>query len=515
MRDLRHDEIQRLLIMANKRGKSKLRCSIYARKSRLDTLKTSIDTQVSECKAFISKNSSLLTLEEGAIFFEDNVSGMSDERPEFQKLMTALKNQEYDVLIVTKVDRFSRDSQNTLKYLTLIEQYGGYFIAFDDFGDNSAAGILIKQVMWATSEFLVRRSVEDGMRVKGKRVKDGYSAGGVGNYGYRVIGKKYEIDPLESAAVYIVYDRFLHGCSYQEIINELETLGFKSRSGKRFSFSSIHGILTNVRNTGMNVWNSTAKRKVKKRVSKIDFEEVVCSEATTSIISKEDFDKVQAMLKLRATHRPNRAINHAYLLTSFINCKGCGSSMVGNSYRSGRDKTPLMVYSCPKHTKKKGGKCSTKNINALYLEQTVKDLVTEVVNKNIKNPTNPINPIDLVAKVTENNLRHQARCKSEILRLTHHEQRLLDILYAAPSDVLVKRTEAELAKSKLAKDKWLDVMNSSSVHTQAIHQGIHDHFKSGFSTEELFDDVVMARYLISTLIEGIEINNEQVNIRFF
>jgi hypothetical protein len=142
--------------------------------------------------------------------------------------------------------------------------------------------------------------------------------------------------------------------------------------------------------------------------------------------------------------------------------------------------------------------------------QKVKYLVTEVVNKNIKNPISPIKPIDLVEKATENNLRHQTRCKTEILRLSHHEEKLLDILYAAPIDVLVKRTEAELAKSKLAKDKWLDVMNSSSVHTQAIHQGIQDHFKSGFSTEELFGDVVMARYFISTLIEVIEINNEQV-----
>jgi site-specific DNA recombinase len=515
MRDLRHDEIQRLLIMANKKGKDKLKCCIYARKSREDILKTSIDTQISECTSFITKNSSLLTLEEGAIFFEDNVSGMTDDRPQFQKLMTAFRDKQYDVLIVTKVDRFSRDSQNTLKYLTLIEQYGGYFIAFDDFGDNSAAGILIKQVMWATSEFLVRRSVEDGMRVKGKRVKDGYSAGGVGNYGYKVNGKKYELDPIESAAVFIVYDRFLHGYSYQEIINELESLGFKSRTGKRFSFSSIHGILTNVRNTGTNVWNSTAKRKLKKRVSKIDFDEVVCDDATASIISKEDFEKVQAMLRLRATHRPNRAINHSYLLTSFIKCTGCGSSMVGNSYRCGRDKSPLMVYSCPKHIKKNGGGCSTKNINALYIEKTVKDLVTVVVNQNINNPINPINPIDLIDKVTESNNRHITRCKTEILRLTHYEQKLLDILYAAPGETLLKRTEIELEKSKLAKEKWTEVMVRNAIHTQSIKQSLTEHFRSGFSVEELFADFSMARYLVSTVIENIEVGNNQININFF
>ena len=62
MRELRAEEIKLLRIMAIQNDVTKLQAGIYARKSREDKTKSSLDTQVDECKSFIEANNQLLTL---------------------------------------------------------------------------------------------------------------------------------------------------------------------------------------------------------------------------------------------------------------------------------------------------------------------------------------------------------------------------------------------------------------------------------------------------------------------
>ena len=70
-------------------------------------------------------------------------------------------------------------------------------------------------------------------------------AGGIPPHGLKVICKRFEIDETEAPAIRIMFNRFAEGYSYKQIIDELTELGYYTRSGKPFNYSSIHDLLRN------------------------------------------------------------------------------------------------------------------------------------------------------------------------------------------------------------------------------------------------------------------------------
>ena len=156
MRELRQEEITKIHLMAAKKGLIKLNVSIYARKSTEDKTDTSIATQIENCREFVQKYDSLFTLSEEHIFQEDKVSGMYIEnRKELSKLLNLVDKGIINVVVVARSDRFSRDSANMVMLLRKLEAKGVYFIAGDDLGDDSAAGILISKSCMQLVSFML------------------------------------------------------------------------------------------------------------------------------------------------------------------------------------------------------------------------------------------------------------------------------------------------------------------------------------------------------------------------
>jgi site-specific DNA recombinase len=392
MRELRKEETVRLEAMvANNQGEP-ITATIYARKSREDKENASLDQQIAACQAFASKHSQLMRVETTLIFSEDNVSGFSTEkRKQFQRMLASVKEKKASVILVTKTDRLSRSSSDTLSLVQLFDNLGIMLISGDDQGDFSASGVFAKQVIAASNEFTVRRAIEDTMAAKKRKAEKGFSCGGPGSYGYRIEGKRYVIDPMESLVVERIYSRYIGGNSLAEITESLNAEGYKTRMGKRFNKSTVLTILKNERNCGINIWNATRKRKNRKRISYVNFPEVVCEDAVERpIISRDTFEKAQLALKNR-TQGLRRTPNATYILTGIIKCH-CGASMVGNTTRGGRNKTVRRTYVCS--ARKEHGTCSNKDVNADYLEGLIKSQLNLRLNERIQKNGVPKDFID-------------------------------------------------------------------------------------------------------------------------
>jgi site-specific DNA recombinase len=382
MRELRKEEIAHLEAMvANNKGEP-ITATIYARKSREDKENASLDQQIAACQTFATKHSQLMRVETTLIFSEDNVSGFSTEkRKQFQKMLAAVKEKKASVILVTKTDRLSRSSSDTLSLVQLFDNLGIMLISGDDQGDFSASGVFAKQVIAASSEFTVRRAIEDTMAAKKRKTEKGFSCGGPGSYGYRIEGKRYVIDPIESLVVERIYSRYIAGSSLSEITESLNAEGYKTRMGKRFNKSTVLTILKNERNCGVNIWNASRKKKKRKRISYVNFPEVVCEDAVEKpIISRDTFEKAQLALKNR-TQGLRRTPNETYILTGIIKCH-CGASMLGNTTRGGRNKTVRRTYVCS--ARKEHGTCLNKDVNADYLEGLIKDQLNLRLNEHIQ-----------------------------------------------------------------------------------------------------------------------------------
>jgi len=508
MRELRQKEVEQLIQKAKQLKVEKLKVAIYARKSREDELGTSLATQVEACQTFIERYNFLFETDESFIFQEDKVSGFFiQHREQYSKLMESVDKGEVQVVLTMKIDRFSRDSVNIPKYIKEITSKGAYFIAGDDLSDDTAAGILIKQIMWATNEFVGRRSVEDSMKVRLKLTRDGYAVGGVGNYGYEIVGKKFLIKPEEAIVVNIVFDRIIQGSSYKEIINELDIKGYKSRSGKKFSLSTIHSILTNERNYGLNIWNSKKKRKDKKRVLKEVFPEVSSEEAVPEpIITKEKFDKVQSIIQKRIV--PRTGIKHEpYLLTGLVHCTKCGGVMTGFSQKAGPSGTRMRYYTCPRHTDKRGTRCETKGINATHLENAVKVMLKNMLDKHVSGAGVSNTVIQQFLK--EDN-RILTRLKRELSKYEEKVEKLILGLSDISSDTVKKSALKSIEQTGKLIDHTTSGISELELRVSMYQANT---ILSQIGGTDLLTSDGLVRALVTNVIDTIVVNNTDVTIQ--
>ena len=148
----------------------------------------------------------------------------------------------------------------------------------------------------------------------------------------------------------------------------------------------MNSLLRNEKYYGTYIYNREGGKRKAKRVLIERFDEVRNETAIPAIITKAQFDKVQAILNSRKSCRPHQNANPEYFLTGFVVCKSCGSSMSGLSNRGGKMKTLVRTYACPNHGVKRGKTCKTKSINAKYLETAVKTILTDKVNAYLSSP---------------------------------------------------------------------------------------------------------------------------------
>jgi len=115
-------------------------------------------------------------------FKDIGVSGSKESRPEFDKLLKALRNKEFDTLIVYKLDRIGRSLSHLVK---LFEEFKAKKIDFisvtQNINTSTAEGNMFLQMLMVLAEYeraLTIRRVNDGLnRARANGVKLGRPKG--------------------------------------------------------------------------------------------------------------------------------------------------------------------------------------------------------------------------------------------------------------------------------------------------------------------------------------------------
>ena len=270
----------------------------------------------------------------------------TDTRTEYQKMMNKAENGEIDVIVVMKLDRLNRDLANASTTIKLLNIYGCYLIAGDDISDSQTpSGEFVRNILLAQNQFHARRVASDVMASECNNAKKGDSAGGVPPYGLKVIDKKYFINEDEAPAISLMFEWIAKGKSYQQVIKELTRLGYKTRNGEKFSYSSLNSILHNEKYYGMYIYNRIGGKKKSHRVLIEHFDEVRNDSAIPAIITKELFNEVQTILDKRQNECRAHQNASNYVLTGLMFCKQCRKPMSGYS-KTGRKKQKELPHLC-------------------------------------------------------------------------------------------------------------------------------------------------------------------------
>ena len=354
-----------------------LRAVAYARFSSDNQREESIDAQLRAIKKYCSEHEIVLL----ATYADRGISGTSDNRPEFQRLISDSEKGAFDMVIVHKLDRFARNRFDSAIYRRHLKQRGVRLVSVLENLQDTPESVILKSVLEGMNEYYsqnLSREVRKGLLENALACK---VTGGHPLLGYSVDKEthKYIINEYEAEAVRIIFSMYVDGHSYSEIIAELNNKGYRTRRGDVFGKNSLYAILKNERYTGVYIYvpdsikNPTGKYA---RHGQYDENAVIrIPDGMPAIISEELFRKAQEKLAERQHKSARFSAKEEYLLSGKIVCGVCGNPYAGNS-RKPRPDHPLYVsYKCTRRNQKVKT-CKNPEINRDKLEEMVPEYLS-------------------------------------------------------------------------------------------------------------------------------------------
>ena len=358
--------------------KPRKKVAAYARVSmETERLMHSLSAQVSYYSGLIQKNPDW---EYAGVYSDDGVSGTGiAKRRGFRQMVEDCEKGKIDIVLTKSISRFARNTVDLLGTVRHLKDLG-VEVRFEKERISSMSGdgelMLTILASFAQEE---SRSISDNVKWgTRKRFEQGIPNGHFRVYGYRWEGERLVVEPEEARIVKRIFQNFLDGKSRLETEREFAAEGITTAQGCRWVDSNIKVVLTNITYTGNLLLQKeyiedpiTKKRKKNKG----ELPQYYVEGTHEAIIDMETFRYVQDEMARRKEMGPfaNKALNTT-CFTSMLKCGKCGCSFV-RSQRENRAKGSTtygdtVVYWVCGTTKRKGGRCSTKDIPEPVLRKT-------------------------------------------------------------------------------------------------------------------------------------------------
>ena len=346
------------------------RAVLYARYSSDLQTQNSIDAQLRACRDYCQRNQYSIVTE----YCDEALSGRSDERPDFQRMIDAAKQKSFDVVVCHKIDRFSRDRYDHSHYKRILQRSGVKLEYADQRIDDSPEGGLTESLLIGLSEYYSKNLARETMKGLNERAYKGKFNGGIPPLGYEIKDDEYVINEKEAEAIRFIFTKYIEGWGLSRISQALNELGYSPKRGGRFGKGSLHDILRNEKYIGVYKFGRVRRTADGQRNShKHDAEAITVAGAIPQIIDNETWEKCKQK-NLENQIRPGSySAKRTYLLTGLLKCK-CGFNMVGH-YSNARKKS---WYICGQNTRK-AKTCDCKMVECSKIESEVIEMLKETL----------------------------------------------------------------------------------------------------------------------------------------
>ncbi len=345
-----------------------MKAAIYARYSSDNQREESIDAQIRAAKEYAQRNGFQIV----KVYTDEARSATTDNRPQFLQMIKDAETGAFDIVIVHKLDRFSRDMYDSVYYKRELKRSGVQLKSVLENLDGSPESVILESLLVGMAEYYSRnlaREVMKGMKENALQCKH---TGGIPPLGYDVSeDKTYIINEHEASAVRIVFELYSNGYGYKQIVTKLKEKGYKTKGGKDFTQSSLHDILCNEKYTGVYIFNRATSKfngKRNNRTSKDESEIIRIPDGMPAIIDKALFKSIRERMAKRKMNARFKA-KEMYLLSGKIFCGHCNASMIGHTSHSGRNKAKYSTYKCGERYRTKN--CELKGVNRDLVENMV------------------------------------------------------------------------------------------------------------------------------------------------
>lgn len=471
---------------------------IYARFSSHNQREVSIEQQIKACIAYAEK----ANLQIVDTYSDKAITGKTDRRPNFQKMMKDAEKGKFKYVIAWKSNRMGRNMLQAMVNEARLNELGIRCLYVEEDFDDTAAGRFALRNMMNVNQFYSENMAEDIMR----GLLDNAEKCMVNNGGLPLGYKKgedgrYAIEENGAAIVREIFERFYAGDTFVDIANDLNARGLKTSRGNRWNKGSFHRMLTNERYIGVYEYSGVRKEG-----------------GVPAIIRKELFFAVQEKLKAKKNTQGRHRENGDYLLTGKLYCGHCGSFMTGIS---GTSKTGAMhyYYICQKKRTKKA--CNKKAVKRDWIERKIAEVVKEYIMQD--------DVIEWIADGYEEFMRQQ-RADSALLsaqdELAEVNKSIKNIMTAIEQGIITSTTKSrllELEEERRRLEMFISVEQAAQgeVNRDLIEFWL-DSFRVGEVSSKKYQEKVIDLFVQAVYLYDDELRivfnycgkNNSVTIRF-
>lgn len=503
----------------------------YARLSKDDGSRySSIEAQVQLIEEFAEKHNLKLV----HIYVDDNVSGFIpiEDRPQFNQMLEDIKQGKAEVIIAKDLSRIGRKNGVTQTLLDdwkshginllLMQEMGREFNLLED--DDDLVGLST----WWNERYIkdLSKKVKTGMNVQqrnGLLIQGFY-------YGYKKDlfqkGKIYVNEDVKDC-VKLIFDLYEQGYGMRKICYILNTeYDFPTptevieqqvkEKGKiptrkivhKWNMHNISRIIQDEIYTGTLITHKKELKAIKGYGVAVPKDERYRFENHhEAIITKEQFDRVQEVLKKNKTKTANyNKGKFEYIFGGFIVCGECGYGGTGVSrVRSTRpDYIPTPVYECSMYRKYGSERCCNHNIKETYILENFKTLL-KGLRKEYKHILDGIN-LETVETKSQKNIKKLEydlqKAKEEYKAIT--KEKIRKIATNAENQEIIRETYLSLENECIEKIKKLEFIinknkkEDNKIKTKKIKKAI-DYFDEIIKSDKP-DKAVMNEVLDKILI---------------
>ena len=458
---------------------------IYARYSCDNQTEQSIEGQLHVCRDFAKANDILIV----DTYIDRAMTGTNDLRPDFQRMILDSAKHQWEVVLVYKLDRFSRNKYEATIHKHTLKENGVRLISAMENIPDSPEGIILESLLEGMNQYYsaeLKQKVNRGLRESWSK---GLATGGGRVFGYDIVEKRYVINEYEANIVQEAFSLYVQGSQVRAIADVFKARGYRRRNGEFLNTRYLYKIL-----------------HTPFYIGRAERQGVVYENLFPQIIS-EDLWKAVCEIhesKKRNTYRKKERFN--YILSGELFCGECKHLMVGCGGTS-ETGSVYYYYSCHKSSCR-SKTCKTKPVQKDYIE----DLVIRAISEMLKEPSAVHNLAESMFTLHQKQLTDQSALKLLEKKLAAAKKAQGNVMKAIEQGIIydvtkdrLKELDLEIAGIEAAIDK-----EKARTYTYLTVEQIE-----AFLNKNVFEDIndITARkLLVNTFIREVFVYPDKIVI---
>lgn len=283
----------------------------------------------------------------------------TEKRTEFQKMIRDSERQDWQAVVVYKLDRFARNRYDSATYKAKLKKNGVRVISATENISENPEGVILEAVLEGMAEFYSKELSQKITRGMYETATKCNSIGGHIPLGYRIENKKLVIDEASAVIVREAFDLYANGVPVVKICEQFNNKGYRTAKGAAFNKNSFKSMFKNERYIGI-----------------YKYKDMRVEGGIPAIIDRQTFEAVQKQLEINAQAPSRGKAKVNYLLSLKLFCGHCGSLMTGESGRSSNGRV-YNYYTCGQ--RKRGHGCDKKPLKKDFIERAVVEDVLKLL----------------------------------------------------------------------------------------------------------------------------------------